>query len=296
MAAGDVTEVAFVLEDAVVEIATECKLPRGKVQARGGASGRGKYDPLHRPIPQRADRRAWTRRPCGRSRIGLELSRVGRTQEHDPQGHRRTGQVDEARAGQILACRDKKELEDLYLPYKPKRRTRATSRGKRGLDLRGRSSNGRSTRAGWRQEVFGPTSVPTGRARRRGGAARRVRHRGRAWADDLRSAAKSATRCARYALSGGSDGPASPASSRCTTTTASRGPRSPRTVTWQSGGEAEEVLRIGIEIDDEAVIRHLTGRLVTNPSFLFRRELTETVADCCRRLLFLPSRPHCWPK
>ena len=30
----------------------------------------------------------------------------------------------------------------------------------------------------------------------------------------------------------------------------------------------------------------MTGRLVTNPSFLFRRELVETVADCCRRLLF----------
>ena len=30
----------------------------------------------------------------------------------------------------------------------------------------------------------------------------------------------------------------------------------------------------------------MTGRLVTNPSFLFHRELTETVADCCRRLLF----------
>ena len=51
-------------------------------------------------------------------------------------------------------------------------------------------------------------------------------------------------------------------------------------------GEAEEVLRVGIEIDEEAVIRRLTGRLVTNPSFLFHRELAETVADCCRRLLF----------
>jgi uncharacterized protein len=51
-------------------------------------------------------------------------------------------------------------------------------------------------------------------------------------------------------------------------------------------GEAEEVLRVGIEIDEEAVVRRLTGRLVSNPSFLFHRELAETVADCCRRLLF----------
>ena len=51
-------------------------------------------------------------------------------------------------------------------------------------------------------------------------------------------------------------------------------------------GDAEEVLRLAIEIDDEPLIRRLTGRLVTNPSFLFRHELAETVTDCCRRLLF----------
>ena len=51
-------------------------------------------------------------------------------------------------------------------------------------------------------------------------------------------------------------------------------------------GEAEEVLRVGLEIDEEPLLRRSTGRLVTNPSFLFPRELTETVADCYRRLLF----------
>ncbi len=34
---------------------------------------------------------------------------------------------------QIEACQDKKELEDLYLPFKPKRRTRATIARERGL-------------------------------------------------------------------------------------------------------------------------------------------------------------------
>ena len=34
---------------------------------------------------------------------------------------------------QILACLDKKTLEDLYLPFKPKRRTRATIARERGL-------------------------------------------------------------------------------------------------------------------------------------------------------------------
>jgi uncharacterized protein len=53
-------------------------------------------------------------------------------------------------------------------------------------------------------------------------------------------------------------------------------------------GEAEEVLRLAIEIDEESLVRRLTARLVTQPAFIFRQELTDTVADCCRRLL-LPS-------
>lgn len=35
---------------------------------------------------------------------------------------------------QILACRQKTELEDLYLPYRPKRRTRATTAREQGLE------------------------------------------------------------------------------------------------------------------------------------------------------------------
>jgi uncharacterized protein len=41
--------------------------------------------------------------------------------------------TDELRAS-ILACKTKAELEDLYLPYKPKRRTRATIARERGLE------------------------------------------------------------------------------------------------------------------------------------------------------------------
>ena len=46
MAAGDVTEVAFVLEDAVGEIAAECKLPRGKVQSAAALLGEGNTIPF----------------------------------------------------------------------------------------------------------------------------------------------------------------------------------------------------------------------------------------------------------
>ncbi len=44
------------------------------------------------------------------------------------------GKLDDALRDRILACRVKSELEDLYLPFKPKRRTRAMIAREKGLD------------------------------------------------------------------------------------------------------------------------------------------------------------------
>jgi protein Tex len=44
------------------------------------------------------------------------------------------GKLDEALSKKIAACKTKAELEDLYLPFKPKRRTRAIIAKERGLD------------------------------------------------------------------------------------------------------------------------------------------------------------------
>ena len=43
------------------------------------------------------------------------------------------GKLDGPLRNRILVCRDKKELEEIYLPYKPKRRTRATLRAPAGI-------------------------------------------------------------------------------------------------------------------------------------------------------------------
>ncbi len=59
----------------------------------------------------------------------LEERRRSILQEIEGQGKL----TDELRAA-ILACSEKARLEDLYLPYKPKRRTRATIARERGLD------------------------------------------------------------------------------------------------------------------------------------------------------------------
>ncbi|MGD2183985.1 Tex family protein [Lusitaniella coriacea] len=44
------------------------------------------------------------------------------------------GKLTEALEAKITACTQKNELEDLYLPYKPKRRTRATAAREKGLE------------------------------------------------------------------------------------------------------------------------------------------------------------------
>ena len=44
------------------------------------------------------------------------------------------GKLDEALRAQIVQVRDKAVLEDLYLPFKPRRRTRATMARERGLE------------------------------------------------------------------------------------------------------------------------------------------------------------------
>jgi protein Tex len=44
------------------------------------------------------------------------------------------GRLDDALRARILAADTKQALEDLYLPYKPKRRTRATIARERGLE------------------------------------------------------------------------------------------------------------------------------------------------------------------
>ena len=53
-------------------------------------------------------------------------------------------------------------------------------------------------------------------------------------------------------------------------------------------GEAEGLLSVGVELDDDFVLRKLKPQLVIERRFEFHQELLETVDDCYRRLL-LPA-------
>lgn len=200
------------------------------------------------------------------------------------------GKLDDALRQKILACRDKKALEEIYLPYKPKRRTRATIARERGLEPLAVILQRQINPGGSREQVLKPyinpaQDVPDGEAAL-GGACDIVAE---AWADDaeIRGTVRETVQQGMLVSQVKRDWAAKPSKFEMYYDHREPLAKAPsHRYLAMRRGEAEGVLRVGIELDDEAVIRRLTGRLVTNPSFLFRCELVATVADCYGRLLF----------
>ena len=200
------------------------------------------------------------------------------------------GKLDDALRRRILATRDKKELEDLYLPYKPKRRTRAAIARQRGLEpladfLRGQTNTGGSRDSYVKPFVRPDLDVPDAEAAVRGACDILAEE----WADDpqVRGVVREAMRQGQLVSQVRRDFGGKPSKFEMYYDHREPLARVPsHRFLAMRRGEAEEVLRVGIQFENEVVIRRLTGRLVTNQSFLFRRELDETVADCCERLVF----------
>ena len=200
------------------------------------------------------------------------------------------GKLDTALRERILACREKTDLEEIYLPYKPKRRTRAAIARDRGLEglaaILKRQVNPSGSRTEVLRHYIDPNrDVPDAEAALRGACDIVAEE----WADAaavrglVREAMKQGTLDSQVRR----DWAGKPSKFEMYYNYREPLAKMPsHRFLAMRRGEAEEVLRVGIEIDEEPVLRRLTGRLVTNPSFLFRHEVTETVADCYRRLLF----------
>jgi len=199
------------------------------------------------------------------------------------------GKLDAALRARILACPDKKELEELYLPYKPKRRTRAAMPRQRGLEGLADILRRQVNPGGSRDEVLQPyidpaREVPDAEAALRGAGDILAEE----WADDsaLRGMARQAIERGTFVARVHRDWAGKP--SKFEMYYDHREPLakvpSHRFLAMRRG-EAEGVLRLAVEIDEEPLIGRLNGRLVTNPSFLYHQEVIATVADCCRRLL-----------
>jgi uncharacterized protein len=193
-------------------------------------------------------------------------------------------------ARSLVAATTRTEVEDLYLPYRPRRRTRATIARERGVEplaeliWRQRSPAGRPADAVLtfvdpQKEVPDPESALAGardicaewlaedaslRGLARGLASRQ---------GVLRSEVVPAHRGERTKFEGyyAHREPAASAPSH--------------RVLALFRGEAEGVLRVRLQFPDDEVVRRLTAKLVTRPQMPFADELRAAVADGWSRLL-----------
>jgi uncharacterized protein len=203
------------------------------------------------------------------------------------------GQLTDELRRKIEGCDDKQELEDLYLPYKPKRRTRATMARERGLQpladiLLQQKQLNRSRSDVLRPYVSAENDVPDEQAALQGACDIVAEH----WSEQANARSWLFKQVADYgqiasqARRGKKDAASKFAMYFDFQEPVKRVP-SHRLLAMKRG-EAEGVLRVDIKLDDEYVLRHLKKQWVFNPQFEFHRELLLTAEDCYQRLL-LPA-------
>lgn len=203
------------------------------------------------------------------------------------------GKLTDALRQKIAGCFDKNELEDLYLPYKPKRRTRATVARERGLEplavLLARQERLNKPRAAVLEPfVAADKEVPDAEAALQGACDILAEQ----WAEDAATRSSLAVQARQGGqivsqVKRGKNDPASKFAQYFEHDEPIKRVPSHRLLAMLRG-EAEGELRVGIKVDDEAVVRDLKRRLVRNPGFEFYQDLLRTVDDCYTRLL-LPA-------
>jgi len=199
------------------------------------------------------------------------------------------GKLTAALRTQIETCHDPRLLEDLYLPYKPKKRTRAAIARERGLqplaDILLSQQSLTSARSEIVRKFVSPDKdVPDERSALQG-ACDIVAE---AWAENVTNRQWMLEQAQRGELVSSvrkgkvEEGCKFENYFDCREKV-SRMPAH-RFLAMQRG-EAEGVLRVSMALDDEAHQRQLKARLISNPTFQFRQELEATIEDCYDRLL-----------
>ena len=191
---------------------------------------------------------------------------------------------------QISDCTDKKTLEDLYLPFKPKRRTKATIARERGLQpladlLLAQERLNRSRSDVLRAYVAPEKDVPD-EATALQGACDIVAE---VWSEDAATRGWLAEQAAGFGrvvskVKRGKKEEAGKFEMYFDHTEPVKRIPSHRFLAMKRG-EAEGLLRVGLELDDEFTLRKLKQRLAHNSRFEFHRDLLATVEDCYKRLL-----------
>ncbi|MCP4190107.1 MAG: RNA-binding transcriptional accessory protein [Planctomycetaceae bacterium] len=191
---------------------------------------------------------------------------------------------------QIEACNDKQTLESLYLPFKPKRRTRATVAREQGLQpladlLLKQEKLNRSTRSVLQDFVRPELDVPDAQVALQG-ACDIVAE---VWSEDAETRqwlVEQATNYGQIAshVKRGKKEAASKFEMYFDHRESVKRIPSHRLLAMKRG-EAEGLLRISLDLDDSYVTRKLQQKLIRNHQFEFCDALQQTVVDCYERLL-----------
>ncbi|MCA9173947.1 MAG: RNA-binding transcriptional accessory protein [Planctomycetales bacterium] len=200
------------------------------------------------------------------------------------------GLLDDALRERILHCADKVELEDLYLPYKPKRRTRATQARERGLQdladvLLGRAPLPSDKHEFVRRFVAPERDVPDAEAALQG-ACDIVAE---TWSEDAETRSWMAEQAKGFGqvvskVKRGKQEIGEKFEAYFDHHEAAKRVPSHRLLAMKRG-EADGVLRVGIQLDEEFTLRKLRQMLAPDRRSPFYGELDRTVEDCYERLL-----------
>ncbi|MEZ6117847.1 MAG: Tex family protein [Pirellulaceae bacterium] len=193
---------------------------------------------------------------------------------------------------QIEQCWDKNALEEIYLPYKPKRRTRATIARERGLqplaDILLAQKPIEQSRQRLLQQFVDPAKDVADPQAALAGACDIVAE---VWSEDAAMRQwmfeESQHAMIRSQVKRGKKSDDSKFEMYFDHQEALKKIPSHRFLAMKRA-EAEGVVNLSLLFDEDAVLRKLQRVWVTNPSFEFAAELRDTVEDCFRRLL-LPS-------
>ena len=200
--------------------------------------------------------------------------------------------TDDLRA-EIANCSDKQTLENLYLPYKPKRRTRATAARERGLQPLADLLLRQETQNLTRKEILAPfvqpdKDVPDAEDALQGACDIVAEH----WADDVTIRAWLAEQALEHGrivskVKRGKKSDAVKFEMYLDHNEALKRVPSHRLLAMKRG-EAEGLLNVGVQLNEDIVLRKLAGHWLRNPQFEFHRDLRKTIDDAYRRLL-LPA-------
>ena len=189
----------------------------------------------------------------------------------------------------ILVARDAREVDDLYLPYKIRRKTRAAVARERGLDplasILAVQTDLDASRASIVEPYVDPARDVEDEAAALQGACDIVVER---WSEDPATRAwlraQLTQGLVRTRKKRGYDGD----DHRFEHLYDRREPiarLAAHRFLAMRRGEAENVLSVAIEVDDDRLMARLSQRLLTNARFVFRQELEAAARDCYGRLL-----------